>query len=100
MALWHNSKTRSENHSISVEWIKEKLETGICEVTGLPFELVYGKGKVPWSPSLDQIIPGNGYTPENTRVVVWLYNSAKNIFTDEDVLKMAQALVNKDGSMK
>ena len=44
--------------------------------------------------------PTIGYTEENTRVVVWLYNAAKNVFNDSDVLLMATALVNKDGSMK
>jgi len=32
---------------------------------------------------------------------VWIYNAAKNVFSDEDVLLMSQAVVNKaDGSMK
>jgi hypothetical protein len=98
--MWHNSRARNEIHTITEEWIVSILEQGRCQVTNLPFEWQYGVGKQPFAPSLDQIVPGLGYTPENTRVVVWIYNAAKNIFTDEDVLKMASALTNKDGSLK
>ena len=76
-----------------------KLNVGICEVTGIPF--TYGlNARNPWSPSLDRIDPSVGYTLENTRVVVWIYNAAKNVFSDSDVMLMAHALVNSDGSMK
>jgi hypothetical protein len=60
----------------------------------LPF--TYGlEARNPWSPSLDRIDPKIGYTLENTRVVVWIYNTAKNVFHDEDVMLMAQALINQ-----
>jgi hypothetical protein len=50
--------------------------------------------------SIDKIDPKKGYTLENSRVVVWIYNAAKNIFTDEDVMRMANALVNSDHTVK
>ena len=102
--LWHGARTRAIKSNIeftiTVEWIQERLDNKICEVTGLPFTFTYRDGKQPWSPSLDRVDPTIGYTEENTRVVVWLYNAAKNVFNDSDVLLMATALVNKDGSMK
>jgi predicted nucleic acid-binding Zn ribbon protein len=95
LAMWHNSKSRDKIHSISVDWIENKLKIGICEKTGIPFDFIYGKGRTAFAPSLDKIVPSLGYTQENTQVVVWIYNTAKNIFTDGDVLYMAKCLLNK-----
>lgn len=77
------------------EWLKEKL-CGSCEVTRLPFDLnIRSRGKghhSPWSPSLDRKDPDLGYTKDNCRMVVWMYNAAKHVSSDEDVLKMTKAL--------
>ena len=93
--MWNNSKGRSQNHTISVEWIEEALKVGVCQVTGVPFQWEFGKGRQPFAPSLDQKEPGQGYTFENTQVVVWIYNFAKNIFTHEEVMIMAKALTTE-----
>lgn len=100
--LFHAAKKREPlNFELSIEWISVKLQQGFCEVTGLPFVYRDVSGRQPWVPSLDKINPDLGYTLENTRVVVWMYNAAKNVYSDEDVLFMAQALIrNSDGSMK
>lgn len=87
-----SAKQRSKNVTITKQWIQERLDRGICEVTGLPFILVSDAIKNPWSPSLDQIRPGQGYTPENTQVVVWIYNVAKGSWAHEDVLTLAESL--------
>lgn len=71
--------------------IAASIKAGVCEITGLRFILTPGKPG-PWSPSLDRIDGKFGYTPENTRVVVWLYNCAKNEFTDADVAILAEAI--------
>ena len=105
IAMFHGTKVGRrfrEGNELTPEWILEKLEQGVCEVTGLPF--TYGvEARNPWSPSLDRIDPSIGYTLENTRVVVWIYNAAKNVFTDSDVMLMAHAVClngKADGSMK
>lgn len=83
--------------TLEPEWLEERLEEGVCEATGLPFE--FGTEEAyknhPRSPSLDKIDPRGGYTPSNTRVVCWQYNAAKAEGDDADVLKMAFALVTK-----
>lgn len=82
------------DHEITPKWIQEKINHGFCEVTGIKLELIE-KSRHPWMPSIDKIDPEKGYTIENSRIVVWIYNAAKNIFTDNDVMMMANALVNK-----
>lgn len=79
---------------LTKEWIEERLPKG-CAVTGLPFEYAIGTAKRhnPWSPSVDRIDNDKGYVMSNCRLVVWMYNVAKSAWKDEDVMKMAKALV-------
>lgn len=92
--LLRAAKDRTKNVTITKQWIQERLDVGRCEVTGLPFVLTANKIANPWSPSLDQIVAGRGYTPENTQVVVWIYNVAKGSWAHEDVLVLADVLIN------
>lgn len=91
------AKAKGTACTVTEGWVAKRLRTGRCEVTDLPFDFTArGSGHSSnYAPSLDQIVPGKGYTPENTQVVVWMYNSAKWQGTHGDVLKMAFALVNK-----
>lgn len=80
------------------EWIANKLVAGVCEVTGLPFDLGRDSSQRfnPWGPSIDRIDSRLGYTQDNCRAVVWIYNMAKSEWDDEVVLKFASALVNRN----
>ena len=95
------AKQKKMPFSLDVERIQKAIESGVCEVTGLPFDLRRGSRdgqsnggrKSPWSPSLDRRVPASGYTNHNTRVVVWIYNISKFVYTDADVLRMSRAIV-------
>ena len=85
---------------ITRDWVKEKLCVGVCEVTGLPFVFEsrntgrWGAGsQQPFAPSLDRTDPTKGYTKDNVKVVVWIYNRAKQDSSHEEVLMLARALV-------
>lgn len=82
---------------LTVEFLADKISSGICEVTGIPFEL--GVSEInhakAFSPSVDRITPGGGYTQDNVRVVVYIYNIARSDFSEDDVLTFAKALVAK-----
>jgi hypothetical protein len=80
--------------TITKEWVADKIRKGVCEKTGIKFVLD-GGNKHKHSPSLDQIVPGAGYTETNTRVVVWIFNQARNAFSDEELLDFAFLLVKK-----
>ena len=71
-----------------------KLQSGYCEITGISFEQNKGN-RSPFGPSIDRIDPKKGYTKDNCRVVVSCYNLAKSNWSDDDVLRMAQAIVSK-----
>ena len=91
--LYNNAYTRAKTKSlpltITQEWVQTKLDQNYCEVTGLPL----GRSNTPFAPSLERVIPSQGYTPENTKLVVWIYNRAKGSGTHEDVLRLAEALI-------
>ena len=79
--------------SLDLDWVAERVGRGVCEASGLPFNLVTGRD--PFAPSLDRIDPTKGYIKDNVQVVVWCYNSAKGIGTHQDVMKLAKALAVK-----
>lgn len=99
--LYYDAQTRSTRQNlpftITHDWIKEKLRIGTCERTGIKFDLNKGANvrANKYGPSLDQKVSGLGYTPENCRVVVWVYNLAKCDFTDSDLLDFARCLLQK-----
>ena len=79
---------------ITAEWVEKRIRIGKCEVSGIDFVLV--EGRHPFAPSLDRTDPNKGYTEDNVKVVVWCYNAAKGVATHEDVVTLAEALVNKN----
>jgi hypothetical protein len=80
------------------KWLHKKLLVGKCEATGL--DLHISRGISPWSPSLDRKVGSKGYTKKNVRVVVYVFNTAKNGFTDDDVEEMCRAFVRKRNGKK
>lgn len=67
-----------------VEDIQRRIDAGLCELTGLPFDL--SPGRKFNSPSIDRINPSLGYTYSNVRVVLNIANVAMGDW-GEDVLR-------------
>lgn len=80
------------------EWIELRLTHGTCEVTGLKFDLGRDASQRfnPWCPSIDRTDPSKGYTQDNCRAVVWIYNMAKSGWTDDVVMQFAKALTSRE----
>lgn len=83
-------------YSLTPEWAESRW-TGRCEVTDIPFNLLATKSDF-YSPSIDRISPELGYTPENSRFVLFALNSFKNVGTDADVLRVARIIVEKSST--
>ncbi len=88
------AKKNGREISISKEWVKERLEKGVCEVTGVKF--LYNKKEkyksAPYVPSLDRIDSTKGYTPDNTQVVCNFFNICKWQWDHEDFTKILKYL--------
>lgn len=99
VGLVGHARSRAKNKNITFKltksWVEERLEHGVCERTGLKFDIT-GEERNAFTPSIDQIIPSAGYTPENCQVVVFGYNALKCDFTHEDAMVIARALVKKE----
>jgi len=85
---------RGLDFAITPEWVAERIAVGLCEVSGIPFTLDLGSVNAPnpWSPTIDRVDSSIGYLPGNCRMVVWVYNAAKNSWSDEVVMRLARAL--------
>lgn len=100
--LWKGACNRASAMNLpctlTLDWVIENLEPMICQATGSPlsFDIPATQRMGRWSPSIDQILPRAGYTPDNCRVVCMIYNQAKNQGTHDDVVMMAKALLNKE----
>jgi hypothetical protein len=88
---------------LDMKWIEEKLITGKCEVSDIPFtfsSLQTGKGgfpsQNPFAPTLDRTDSNKGFTKINTKVVLWAYHAGKGIASHETFLQLCRALVRKD----
>lgn len=72
--------------TITREYVELALELGVCELTGLQFDMSSGNGRSAFSPSIDRIVLARGYVPGNVRVIVWALNAAFGTW-GEDAMK-------------
>lgn len=99
-AAYARAKKKDIPFSLTQEWLEEKLRQGRCEATGLTFVFtLYGgntseEGKYttnPNAPSLDQIRPSQGYTPDNVQVVISAFNKFKSDTEQHRLYKISKA---------
>ena len=86
-----NSKRAKVGFNLDLEWFQERLDRGTCEVSGLPF-VDSEKPMDSFQPSVDRTDPNGGYTKDNCKMVVWMYNSCKGDNSHKDVMIFAKAL--------
>lgn len=80
--------------TLTHEWAAERW-TGCCELTGLTFEKNELSGPWPMSPSIDRIDQRRGYTPDNSRFILWGINALRGPGNDDTMIKIARALIEK-----
>jgi hypothetical protein len=83
--------------------VEELLKSGVCAVTGDGFQYTVYKGKYhrnPYTPSLDQIIAGEGYTMTNTQAVVWWFNNLKEDMSNDETIEIIRTtkLLKENGA--
>jgi len=99
-----NLKQRN-NIDIDEAWIQKRLDSGVCEATGIKFKSPerYGQkvgfNHYPWTPSVDKINPNGGYRKSNCRLVVWSFNRAKGLWGDDIVVQLSKGVMNGIGRL-
>jgi hypothetical protein len=100
--LYGNAQKRAKEQGwpppdFSSLWIEAKILDGVCQVTGISFDLhsqvadtVHAKN--PWVPSIDRIDSSKPYSKDNIQVVVYMYNVCKAEFAHKDVVKFCRAV--------
>lgn len=100
--MLNQMRRRAKDAGYPCTMTKEDLETllvpMVCAVTGLPLVWKGSDRSNPWSPSPDKIDRANGYVLGNVRITCWLYNWARGTWSDEDLLKLAKALIDKENT--
>jgi hypothetical protein len=95
------SKIRGRPFTLTKQWIIERMERGVCELTGLPFDLSLGTGRSgrtsPFAPSIDRIDCSRGYEPGNCRMVLYAMNTALGDWGLKSFLPIARALIEQSG---
>lgn len=93
--LWLGAKQRAEASGIpfNIE-VSDVVIPTHCPCLGI--EIIAGKaGGIDSSPSIDQIIPGKGYTKDNVWVISYKANRIKNNATLDELLSVANAVSQK-----
>lgn len=91
------AKERGILCDLDEEWIKTRL-AGVCELTGLPFDLEPGRrvGRFnPYAPSIDRIIAGSHYTKSNCRMIVMALNVGINYWGEGIYRHIAKAYLKQ-----
>lgn len=88
------SVKRGHDFDLTLDWARERFD-GKCELTGLPFD--WSKGTMhSFSPSIDRIDSSRGYTQDNCRFILLAINSLKGAESDETMLMIALAYVQRN----
>ena len=104
-SIYHNMVNRSKSRGWDEpEWTPEDIRVkieGCCEVTGLPFNLDFTPAdhhceKSAFKPSPDRIDNSKGYTKDNVRWVVWIFNMMRANFPDEDIKVFVENLCKNE----
>jgi hypothetical protein len=86
--------------TITLDQVMAKLEAQNwrCAISGLPFWFC-GKQYGPTLPSIDRINPEDDYSPDNVRITLYGINSFRGRGTDEDMYRMAEAIIRNRSVM-
>lgn len=96
------AKAKGLAFDLDLEWFATRLDSGICELSGLPFDLreKYGLGgRGARSPSVDRRDPKGPYTKENCRMILWWINRALTDLGEEYAFSVFRAIFVKRGEM-
>ena len=97
---WLTARSRATRKNIPFTITKEdiidlwKHQEGKCAISRIPMTFEIDNGRIFTNLSLDQKIPGQGYTKENIQLVCQAVNQLKSDWDMDTVLYLCQAIVS------
>lgn len=88
------AKKRGIKFDLTATDIQLRLDKGICELTGTALDLSPGKRKFN-TPSLDRIIPAEGYVTSNVRIICDAINMAMGDWGEATLLTLIKNWFSK-----
>ena len=99
-ARWFGAKDRASSKNIPFTRTKEDLlsiwekQQGLCAISKIPMTYELDSGRVFSNVSIDQKIPGKGYTIDNVQLVCMAVNQLKSDFEMDTILYICKQIVN------
>ena len=92
----HRARSQGREFDLTKDWVTERIEAGVCEITGIPFKWEQGTLHVrnPYAPSIDRIDSSEGYTADNCRLILWGLNIGFSTWGEKEYEIMARAYLN------
>ena len=95
------ARKKQLDFDLTQDWLKERYNKGVCQVTGIPFSLETIEDpeaneciiKRPFAPSIDRKDPSKGYTQDNCQLVIWQYNQMKFLWSQKELVKFCRAVL-------
>ena len=105
-SLLKTAKRRSvkfnDECDLDEDFLVEKLNNGVCEVTGIVFDFTKNSkySKNPYSPSIDRIDCSKGYLKSNVRIVLWQVNLMKGELDDSEMIELCRKVIESHDKIK
>ena len=94
---YKNAQKRAERKNLAFSLdrgsLRKRYESGVCEITGIPF--AYNPGEQWRRPSLDRIDNSRGYTEDNVRLVLFAVNSMLGSWGEDIAITVARAFLQR-----
>lgn len=93
-----NAKKKGVACDLDIEWFKERLAVGTCEMSGIAFDMSPG-ARNHNKPSIDRIAPNGPYTKANCRLIIWWLNRALSNMGEDYCLDVFRRILQRRGEM-
>lgn len=75
--------------------IQERINAGVCEVSGVSLNLTASEGRPFNTPSIDRIVPEEGYVYRNIRITAFAVNAMMGDWGEKVALEIMQSWIQK-----
>lgn len=81
--------------SLSRAWVLDRLQVGVCEATGIEFDLRPANSQDGLAPTIYANRQRGGYTPQNALIVLRAYATFVDMLGCDGARRVAQAIVER-----